>query len=150
LAHFYVFQRGDFGYFRDKFCGKKINETFGYRRGYDFRNTHCVDYYCNDRCGDKTETAQLQAQQIKNALQLFYIDIGRYPATGEGLRVLIEAPAGVASWQGPYLESDNALSDPWAREYIYDLSENGSNPSVMSYGRDGQKGGSGEDADITP
>lgn len=98
----------------------------------------------------KTETAQLQAQQIKNALQLFYIDIGRYPATGEGLRVLIEAPAGVANWQGPYLESENALSDPWAREYIYDLSENGSNPSVMSYGRDGQKGGSGEDADITP
>lgn len=98
----------------------------------------------------KSDTAKLQIQQVKSALQLFYIDTGRYPTEAEGLRVLVEAPAGVAEWRGPYLETADALTDPWARGYIYAVSEDGMTPSVISYGRDGREGGSGEDADIQP
>jgi general secretion pathway protein G len=96
----------------------------------------------------KTETAALQIGQIKSALQLFYIDMGRYPTAVEGLGVLIQAPAGEAKWAGPYLETSEALSDPWARDYLYEEPEGTTVPGVASLGRDGTRGGTGEDADV--
>ncbi len=96
----------------------------------------------------KTETAALQIDQIENALQLFYIDMGRYPAESEGLAALMSAPSGSSDWAGPYLSSDEALSDPWGRDYLYEEAGDGVDPSVFSLGRDGTRGGSGEDADI--
>jgi len=97
----------------------------------------------------KSETASLQVQQIGNAIQLFYIDLGRYPTDTEGLRVLVERPAGDTSWAGPYLDSPDALTDPWGRDYIYSEPAGENNPSVRSLGRDGSAGGTGEDADIS-
>lgn len=97
----------------------------------------------------KSETAELQIQQTGNALQLFYIDTGRYPTSAEGLRVLIAAPPGDASWAGPYLDSEDGLTDPWGRQYIYtEPGENGA-PGVSSLGRDGARGGTGEDRDLS-
>jgi general secretion pathway protein G len=96
----------------------------------------------------KTETATLQIGQIKNALQLFYIDVGRYPSTDEGLGVLIVAPAASAGWKGPYLESAEGLKDPWGRDYLYTEPEAVGPLSVRSLGQDGVKGGEGEDADL--
>jgi general secretion pathway protein G len=96
----------------------------------------------------KTETAELQITQIRNALQLFYIDMGRYPTTPEALAVLMQPPAGEVSWAGPYLETDTALTDPWGRQYLYSQPEGAETPSVSSLGRDGSRGGSGEDADL--
>ncbi len=96
----------------------------------------------------KSETAALQIEQIGNALQLFYIDTGRYPMRSEGLGVLFVAPAGTAGWAGPYMESEDALSDPWGRAYLYEPPADGGNFSVKSLGRDGVQGGSGEDADL--
>jgi general secretion pathway protein G len=96
----------------------------------------------------KTETAALQIDQINNALQLFYIDMGRFPAESEGLAALIAAPAGSADWAGPYLGSEEALADPWGRDYLYEEASDASDPKVYSLGRDGARGGSGEDADI--
>lgn len=96
----------------------------------------------------KTETALLQAHQITSALQLFYIDLGRYPSDAEGLRVLVHAPAGESDWRGPYLETAEALNDPWSREYLFEAREDGETPAVFSYGRDGREGGTGEDSDI--
>ncbi len=96
----------------------------------------------------KTDTAALQINQINNALQLFYIDMGRFPAESEGLAALMLAPAGSADWAGPYLSSDEALSDPWGRDYLYEEAGDGADPKVFSLGRDGARGGSGEDADI--
>lgn len=97
----------------------------------------------------KSETAALQISQIENALQLFYIDTGRYPTSSEGLAVLISAPVGDPKWHGPYLESANALTDPWSRDYIYYESADLQNPVVSTFGRDGKKGGDGEDKDIS-
>lgn len=96
----------------------------------------------------KSDTAELQIGQIRNALQLFYIDMGRYPTGAEGLGVLIQAPAGETAWEGPYLESAGALTDPWGREYLYEEPQGAAVPPVHSLGRDGARGGSGEDADI--
>lgn len=96
----------------------------------------------------KTETASLQIKQISNALQLFYIDMGRYPSDAEGLAVLIKRPAGEAAWMGPYLENDEALSDPWGRDYLYAEPTSGDQFGIQSLGRDGAPGGAGEDADI--
>lgn len=97
----------------------------------------------------KTEAATLQIDQIKTALQLYYIDVGSYPTASEGLGVLIAAPAAQTDWAGPYLDSDEALKDPWGRDYLYEEAEGNAVPSVTSLGRDGTRGGTGEDADIT-
>ncbi|WP_217356240.1 type II secretion system major pseudopilin GspG [Ruegeria arenilitoris] len=97
----------------------------------------------------KSETAKLQVQQIGNALQLFYIDTGRYPTNSESLTVLVNAPPGDPTWSGPYLDSEDGLIDPWGRAYIYAEPSDQSNPIVTSLGRDGTRGGSGEDGDIS-
>ena len=96
----------------------------------------------------RTETASLQIRQVDSAAQLFYIDVGRYPTRGEGLQVLMEAPLGTEGWAGPYLESPAALKDPWGRDYIIEERANGEKPLILSLGRDGVTGGTGEDADI--
>lgn len=97
----------------------------------------------------KSETAQLQVSQIENALQLFYIDTGRYPTEAEGLNVLITAPPGDQTWAGPYLNDKSGLTDPWGRAYLYNEAQDTELPTVESYGRDGKRGGNGEDADIS-
>lgn len=96
----------------------------------------------------KADTAELQVTQLQNALQLYFIDVGRYPAESEGLAALVVAPAGSTDWAGPYLASEEALSDPWGRQYLYEEAQDGLDPVVFSYGRDGTSGGTGEDADI--
>lgn len=96
----------------------------------------------------KTETAELQATQLRQAVQLFYIDVGRYPSDAEGLGVLLTGPPGAATWSGPYLETPEAIMDPWGRDYIYVAPDAAGNFSVMSFGQDGVRGGSGENADV--
>ena len=96
----------------------------------------------------KSETAELQIDQLRNAVQLFYIDTGRYPTGNEGLVVLFRAPAGTAGWNGPYLESEDALNDPWGRAYLYAPPGDDGVFGIQSLGRDGVRGGSGEDADL--
>lgn len=96
----------------------------------------------------KSETANLQIKQLGNAVQLFYIDVGRYPVGSEGLSVLMEAPAGEAAWAGPYMQSVEALVDPWGRDYLYKELAEGGDFGISSFGRDGASGGSGEDADL--
>ena len=96
----------------------------------------------------KTQTAELQIDQLKTAVQLFYIDTGRYPTTAEGLSVLMTAPAGMADWSGPYLSDAAALQDPWGRDYLYAEPSETEGVVVRSLGRDGNSGGTGEDRDL--
>lgn len=96
----------------------------------------------------KTETASLQIDQLKNALQLYYIDVGQFPSDAEGLPALVSAPSGVSNWSGPYVSAEEALKDPWGRDFLYEATDGSSDPNVFSLGRDGSKGGSGEDADV--
>lgn len=95
----------------------------------------------------KSETAALQIDNLAEAVQLFYIDTGRYPTANEGLGVLVERPPGDSGWNGPYLQSEEALIDPWGRDYIYAPPEQDGVMEISTLGRDGVQGGGGEDAD---
>ncbi len=97
----------------------------------------------------KSQTAELQLTHIKGALQLMYIDLGRYPSESEGLDVLLTAPAGSAAWEGPYLDTPEGLTDPWGRRYLYRFPGSEKPFDLSTLGRDGQSGGTGEDTDIS-
>lgn len=96
----------------------------------------------------KTTAARIQAKALKSATDSFRMDTGRYPTSEEGLSALVQAPAGLVTWRGPYL--DTAVpADPWGRPYIYEAPADGdSPPRVGSLGSDGQPGGTGSAADV--
>lgn len=96
----------------------------------------------------KSQTAETQVRNMQGALDLFLLDVGRYPTEEEGLRALVAAPANAPGWAGPYLEEDEVPADPWGRPYLYATGSDGLRVRVFSLGRDGAEGGTGEDADI--
>lgn len=67
----------------------------------------------------KIRSATVQAERLASALELFYLDTGRYPSTAEGLRALVEPPAKMARWNGPYIKGNTVPNDPWGQAYIY-------------------------------
>ena len=97
--------------------------------------------------GAKSKTTAVQIADIDKALELFKLDVGRFPTTEEGLEALAQKPATVASgWAGPYLKG--ALpTDAWGKPYRYQLGPNGA-VEILSLGADGAPGGEGENADI--
>ncbi|MEO1240271.1 MAG: type II secretion system major pseudopilin GspG [Pseudomonadota bacterium] len=98
----------------------------------------------------KTDIARAQAANIASSLELFYIDFGRYPLTQEGLPALLARPANddTTYWRGPYFKDETGLTDPWGRQYVYEVDEAAQSFAVISLGRDGKEGGEGDDADI--
>ena len=52
----------------------------------------------------QVKTAKLQIESLSSALDLFYMDAGRYPTSSEGLDALAKRPADVENWNGPYLK----------------------------------------------
>lgn len=97
----------------------------------------------------KGQAAGAAMANLKAAVQLYYIDTGRYPSESEGLTALLQAPAGTPGWAGPYLDSATATVDPWGRDYLYRFPGTADDFDLVTLGRDGQPGGSGEDSDIT-
>lgn len=96
----------------------------------------------------EVKAAKAQIQAFGKALDQYRIDVGRYPGTGEGLGALMQRPPGEDRWSGPYL-AKAAPPDPWGRPYVYRAPGQHGDYDLLSYGRDGQPGGSGEDADLT-
>src|ERR1700755_25015 len=96
----------------------------------------------------KVKAAKIQLQSFGSALDLFYLDAVRFPSTSEGLAALMRRTPGVAAWNGPYLKGGNVPSDPWNNAYVYRSPGDRSPYEIMSYGSDGQEGGSGLAADI--
>jgi general secretion pathway protein G len=94
----------------------------------------------------RTKTAGVQIESLTTAVELFRIDVGRYPSAAEGLEALVRSPGSVAGWNGPYLAKSSLPQDPWGRAYVYQA--NGDGFRILSYGADGKEGGTGEDADI--
>jgi general secretion pathway protein G len=97
----------------------------------------------------KVKTARIQLQSFASALDLFYLDAGRFPSTSEGLTALIRQTPGVSAWNGPYLKGGNVPKDPWNNGYVYRSPGERGPYDIMSYGSDGQEGGSGVAADIS-
>lgn len=96
----------------------------------------------------KVKTATIQIAAYKTALELYHLDVGRYPDPAEGLAALTAAPAGAQGWAGPYL--DKALAtDPWGNPYVYHSSPDGAGFQLKSLGSDGKEGGEGDAADIS-
>lgn len=96
----------------------------------------------------KSQAAEVQMNGVKGALQLYYIDTGRYPSEAEGLMALIRKPSGTTSWQGPYLDRQEDIQDPWGRVIIYRSPGQEAPFDLSTYGRDGHPGGTKEDRDI--
>lgn len=97
----------------------------------------------------KVKTARIQLQSFASALDLFYLDAGRYPSTAEGLAALVHQTPGVAAWNGPYLKGGSVPNDPWNHAYVYRAPGEHGPYDIMSYGSDGQEGGSGVAADLS-
>jgi general secretion pathway protein G len=81
------------------------------------------------------------------------LDNDYYPSTSQGLESLRTLPSGepaARNWRGPYLKKAVPL-DPWGRPYVFRSpgEKNANGYDLLSLGRDGQPGGSGEDADIS-
>ncbi len=91
--------------------------------------------------------ALAQIDAIEKALDTFRLDVGRYPTTDEGLAALIQQPASLARWNGPYLKKA-VPNDPWGRPFSYRSPGTHADFEVVSYGRDGQPGGNGDAADL--
>lgn len=98
--------------------------------------------------GAKSNTAQLQIAEFSSGLDLFHLEVGRYPTTEEGLAALVSEPAGVANWNGPYLKKNNIPSDPWGQVYHYRYPGESNDFDLFSLGRDNIDGGDHEDKDI--
>lgn len=96
----------------------------------------------------EVQVARAQIDAFEKALDLYRIDMRRYPTNDQGLQALVSAPAGDANWKGPYLKKAVPM-DPWGRAYSYKSPGTKSDYEILSFGRDGKPGGSGEDADIT-
>jgi general secretion pathway protein G len=99
--------------------------------------------------GAKSDTAQLQIEELGASLDLFKLETGRYPTTQEGLQALVAAPAGLSGWNGPYLKKKAVPKDPWGNDYIYVSPGQHGAYDLSSLGADNREGGDGEDKDLT-
>jgi len=96
----------------------------------------------------KVKAARIQMQSLSSALDLLYLDTGRYPSSAEGLNVLVKPTSAMNGWNGPYLKGGNVPNDPWGKPYVYRSPTERAKFEIMSYGADGQEGGTGTAADI--
>ena len=99
--------------------------------------------------GAKSDTTGLQIAELSGGLDLYYLEVGSYPSTEEGLVALVDEPTGVVNWQGPYLKKSTVPLDPWGRGYHYQYPGDQSEYDLYSLGRDNAKGGDGEDTDVS-
>ena len=94
------------------------------------------------------KVAQAQIVSFEKALDTYRLDIGRYPTTEQGLNALMQRPQNEAKWNGPYLQKAIPL-DPWGKPYQYKSPGERGEFDLWSLGKDGQPGGTGENADVT-
>lgn len=96
----------------------------------------------------KSDTARLQIKQLGSALDSYYLEIGEYPTSEQGLSALVVQPDGVKNWNGPYLKKKQVPLDPWNRKYHYVYPGTHGLYDLFSLGKDNKEGGQKEDADI--
>jgi general secretion pathway protein G len=87
----------------------------------------------------RERTMRLQIESFASALDLYYLDMGRYPTNAEGLDALVKAPAGNANrWAGPYLKQPKVPDDPWGNAYQYHVPGKSTPYTIVSLGPDGK------------
>ena len=88
----------------------------------------------------KVSTAKTEVANLSASLDLFKLDMGRYPTAAEGLEALRTAPSGLADWNGPYVSRTTTLNDPWRRPYQYAYPGEHGDFDLYSYGPSGESG----------
>ena len=97
--------------------------------------------------GAKSKTAVLQISDLEKSLEIFKLDVGRFPTTEEGLNSLVAKPATVNGWNGPYIKG-GLPQDPWGKPYGFTSPAPNGGVEILTLGADGVAGGTGENADI--
>lgn len=98
--------------------------------------------------GAKAKSAGVQIADFDKALELYKLDVGRFPTKEEGLEALNKKPANANGWNGPYLKGTGIPADPWGNPYRYANPGPNGGIEILSLGADGAPGGEGENADI--
>lgn len=97
----------------------------------------------------RTDSARLQVQGLGGAIDLYYLDTGRYPSSQEGLQALVDRPPGQDKWNGPYVKKRDMLMDPWGRQYRYRAPGQHGDYDLYSLGADDAEGGESDNRDVT-
>ncbi len=98
--------------------------------------------------GSKTKAAKVQIEDLAAALDMYKLDVGRYPDSDRGLVSLVQKPEGVRGWNGPYLRKNKVPQDPWAQDYNYRFPGQYGDFDIYSLGADGVEGGEDENQDL--
>jgi general secretion pathway protein G len=96
----------------------------------------------------EVNAAKAQMDALEKALDAYRLDTGRYPTAEMGLAALQTKPQNEPKWNGPYLRKA-VPNDPWGKPYVYKIPGERGEYDLVSFGKDGQPGGTGEDADLT-
>jgi len=94
----------------------------------------------------KSKAARVQIEQLGGALDMYRLDVGRYPTSGEGLAALVTGGGG--KWNGPYLKKKEVPKDPWGYDYQYRVPGQHGDYDLFSLGADNADGGDGENRDV--
>jgi general secretion pathway protein G len=97
--------------------------------------------------GAKSSTAKIQISDLEKSLDLFKLDVGRYPTNAEGLQALQIKPGAASGWNGPYMKG-SVPNDPWGNPYRYANPGPNGGIEILSLGADNAPGGDGENADV--
>jgi len=98
--------------------------------------------------GAKSDAAKIQIEELAAALDLYKLDMGRYPNGGEGLAALVQKPGSADKWNGPYLKKGQVPKDPWGNEFQYKFPGEHGPFDIVSLGGDNAVGGDGENKDL--
>jgi general secretion pathway protein G len=96
----------------------------------------------------KADTAKVQLQNLSSTLDLFRLDVGRYPTQDEGLQALLARPPSAEGWNGPYLKKRDSIIDPWGAPYVYRVPGERGEFDLLTYGADKAPGGTGDNQDV--
>lgn len=97
----------------------------------------------NQQAGAMRDAATAEISTLSAALDMYRLDVGRYPDSLDGL---MQNDSDRAAWNGPYLRGSELPNDPWDNPYVYESDDGSFN--LYSLGADGAEGGAGNDADI--
>jgi len=95
----------------------------------------------------EVKTAKAQLDALEKALETYRLDTGHFPTTEQGLAALNTKPANEPKWGGPYLKKA-VPPDPWGNPYVYKSPGDHGEFDLVSFGKDGKPGGTGEDEDL--
>ncbi len=96
----------------------------------------------------KSDTARIQIQNLTATMDLFRLDVGRYPTQDEGLQALVVRPSAAETWNGPYVRRQDGILDPWGVPYGYRIPGEHGDFDLFTLGADKAQGGTGESKDV--